>query len=46
MKITKEEKILCEFCKTTETGITQDKKSKYIIHKPDCRVFYCTTLTK
>ena len=31
--------ILCEQCKTTETGITQDGKSKYIKHKADCSTF-------
>ena len=31
-----EKGILCKFCKTTETGLTQDGKSRYVKHKIGC----------
>ena len=35
----------CRFCGSTEKGITQDGKSKYLKHKPDCFIFRNTTST-
>ena len=37
--------ILCKFCKTTKTGITQDGKSRYIIHKINCPILSNQTST-
>ena len=31
--------VLCEACGTTEEGITEDGRSKYIKHKQGCKIF-------